>query len=109
MSASAEFVAFVKELLEPLGGGLSSGNFFGGRELRYHGRQFAWIIGSTLYFRVNDDTRPDFEAQGSQPFSYTTKKGEVVVRKFYTAPEMLLDDAEQLLAWSRRAIDAAPP
>lgn len=109
MGASAEFVAFVKELLEPLDAGLSSGAFFGGRELRYHGRQFAWIINSTLYFRVNDETRPDFEAQGSRPFAYNTKKGEVVVRKFYTAPDMLLDDAEQMVAWARRAIDAAPP
>lgn len=109
MGASKEFVAFVSELLEPLGSGLSSGLFFGGRELRYHGRQFAWIIGSTLYLRVNDSTRPQFEAQGSRPFSYTTKKGEVTVRKFYTAPDMLLDDAEQLVAWSRRAIEAAAP
>jgi DNA transformation protein len=106
MSASAEFVAFVNELLAPLGN-LSTGSFFGGRDFRYHGRQFAWIIGSTLYLRVNDDTRPDFEAEGARPFSYMTKKGEVTVRKFYTAPEMLLDDREQLLTWARRAIDAA--
>jgi DNA transformation protein len=45
-------------------------------------------------------------ANVEQPFKYTTKKGEVTVRKFYTAPEFLLDDAEQLLHWSRRAIDA---
>ena len=109
MGASAEFVAFVCELLEPLGGGLSSGPFFGGRELRYHGRQFAWILNSTLYLRVNDATRPDFEAQGARPFSYVTKRGEVVVRKFYTAPEMLFDDSGQMVAWSRRAIEAAAP
>jgi DNA transformation protein len=106
MAANVEFVRYIEELLAPLDT-LTTGPFFGGRALKYHGQQFAWIIGSTLYLRVGDTTRPDFEAEGAQPFKYTTKKGEVTVRKFYTAPEFLLDDPEQLLHWSRRAIDAA--
>ncbi len=44
-----------------------------------------WIIGSTLYLRVGDATRSDFEAEGAHPFKYMTQKGEVTVRKFYTA------------------------
>lgn len=106
MAANAEFVSYIKEQLAPLGF-LSSGRFFGGQAISYHGRQFAWVIGSTLYLRVNDASRADFEAAGAQPFTYMTKKGEITVRKFYTAPEFLLDDPAQLLTWSRRAIDAA--
>ncbi|MYM24104.1 TfoX domain containing protein [Duganella sp. FT135W] len=105
MAANAEFVSYIKEQLAPLGF-LSSGSFFGGQAINYHGHQFAWVIGSTLYLRVNDITRPDFEAAGAQPFKYNTKKGKITVRKFYTAPEFLLDDPEQLLSWSRRAIEA---
>lgn len=106
MAASAEFVGYIEEQLAPLGF-LSTSAFFGGRSINYHGRQFAWIIGSTLYLRVSDATRAEFEANGGQPFKYNTQKGEVTVRKFYTVPEFLLDDPEQLLTWSRRAIDAA--
>ena len=106
MSANKEFVSYIEEQLAPLGF-LSTGPFFGGRGIKCHGNQFAWIIGSTLYLRVSDITRPEFEAEGAQPFKYMTKKGEVTVRKFYTAPEFLLDDTEQLLAWSRRAIETA--
>jgi DNA transformation protein len=106
MAANAEFVSYIKEQLAPLGF-LSSGRFFGGHSISYHGRQFAWVIGTTLYLRADDASRPEFEAAGSQPFSYTTKKGEITVRKFYTAPEFLLDDPDQLLTWSRRAIAAA--
>ncbi|MYM68641.1 TfoX domain containing protein [Pseudoduganella sp. FT55W] len=106
MAANAEFVSYIKEQLAPLGF-LSSGRFFGGHAISYHGQQFAWVIGSTLYLRVNDSSRPQFEAAGSHPFTYTTKKGEITVRKFYTAPEFLLDDPEQLLSWSRLAIEAA--
>lgn len=106
MSANAEFVVYVRELLAPLGA-LTDAVFFGGRAFSYHGKQFAMIMGSTLYLRVDDATRADFEAQGSQPFSYATKKGTVLVRKFYAAPEALLDDPQLLLAWGRRAIEAA--
>jgi DNA transformation protein len=107
MSASAEFVAWMREQFAPLGAAVTDAVFFGGRAFSYHGKQFAWVMGSTLYLRACDATRADFIAQGAEPFSYSTKKGRVEVRKFYTAPEFLLDDSEQLLAWSRRAITSA--
>ncbi|ELX10440.1 TfoX domain containing protein [Janthinobacterium sp. HH01] len=97
----------MREQFAPLGAAVSDSVFFGGRDFRYHGQQFAWVIGSTLYLRVDDGTRAEFEAEGAAPFSYETKKGTVLVRKFYTAPEFLLDDPEQMLVWARKAIDAA--
>jgi DNA transformation protein len=106
MSASAEFAAFVSELLGPLGQ-LGHGKFFGGHAIKYRGNQFAMVMGNTLYFRVSDTTRPDYESRGSKPFSYSTKNGVVQVRKYYAAPEELFDDPPQLLAWARQAIDAA--
>ncbi|WP_229211488.1 MULTISPECIES: TfoX/Sxy family protein [unclassified Duganella] len=107
MAASAEFVGWMREQFAPLGAAVSDGAFFGGRAFKFHGLQFAWVIGSTLYLRVNDATRAGFEAEGAAPFSYETKKGTVLVRKFYSAPEFLLDDPEQMLVWARKAIDAA--
>jgi DNA transformation protein len=106
MGASAEFVVYMREQFAPLGA-VTDATFFGGRAFSYHGMQFAWIMGSTIYLRADDSTRPAFEAEGAQPFSYQTKKGEVFVRKFYTAPEFLMDEHEQLLAWARKAIAAA--
>lgn len=97
----------MREQFAPLGATLSDGAFFGGRAFKYHGQQFAWVIGSTLYLRVGDATRAEFEAAGAAPFSYETKKGTVLVTKYYTAPEFLLDDPEQMLAWARKAINAA--
>lgn len=96
----------MREQFAPLGA-VTDAVFFGGRAFNYHGKQFAWVMGSTLYLRVGDATRAEFEAQGAQPFAYSTKKGEVLVRKFYTAPEFLMDDPEQLLAWARKAVAAA--
>lgn len=106
MSASTEFVHFVRELLAPLGT-LSGGTFFGGHAIKHGGRQFAMVMGNTLYFRVSDATRPEFEKRGSKAFSYATKAKLVQVRKYFSAPEELFDDPQLMLAWARQAIDAA--
>ena len=81
--------------------------FFGGHALKHGGQQFAMIMGNTLYFRVNDQTRPEYEAKGSRPFSYPTKTRRVEVRTYFSAPDELLESKEELLAWARRAIHAA--
>ena len=106
MSASPEFVDYVHELLRPLGD-LKGARFFGGYGLKYGTRQFAMIMGNTLYFCVDATSRPAFEARGMQPFSYTTKKGRVLVRKYYSAPEELFEDPKQLVRWAKQAIAAA--
>ncbi len=106
MSASAEFVRYVRELLAPLGD-IRDGKFFGGHAMKHGANQFAMVMGNTLYFRVDDASRPAYEKKGSKPFSYSTKNGVVQVRKYYAAPAELLDDPAQLLAWARQAISAA--
>jgi len=106
MSASKEFVGHIRELLSSIGE-LSDGRFFGGHALKHGGRQFAMIMGNTLYLRVNDETRPEYVAKGSKPFSYLTKARRVEVRTYFAAPDELLESREALLAWARKAIRAA--
>lgn len=106
MGASKEFVGHVRELLSPIGN-LSDSTFFGGHALKHSGQQFAMIMGNTLYLRVNDETRPEYIAKGSKPFSYLTKARRVEVRTYFAAPEELLESRETLLAWTRKAISAA--
>ena len=81
--------------------------FFGGVGAFYGSTLFAMVMGQTLYLRVDDATRADFEAAGSKPFSYTKKDRAVTVATYYEAPAALFDDPEELLAWARRAVEAA--
>jgi len=106
MSASKEFVGHIRELLSSIGE-LSDGKFFGGHALKHGGRQFAMIMGNTLYLRVDDETRPEYVAKGSKPFSYLTKVRRVEVRTYFAAPDEVLDSREALLAWAHKAIHAA--
>lgn len=102
MSASPEFVCYVRDQLASFGT-LTEGQFFGGHAFKVHGIQFAMIMGNTLYLKVDDTTRPEFESRGSTPFSYLTKKGRVQVRKYYAVPEEVLEDTALLTQWAQQA------
>jgi DNA transformation protein len=66
---------------------------------------FALIADDTLYFKVDDATRGDFEARGSDPFRPYGEAGETM--QYYRVPEDLLEDAEELCVWAERAIGVA--
>ena len=107
MSAgSDDFVEFVKDQLASVRG-VSTSRFFGGIALASEGTQFAMIMGGTLYFVVDDRTRPHYEKMGSSCFSYETKKGRVAVEKYYAVPAEVLEDHEQLLLLARESIRVA--
>jgi DNA transformation protein and related proteins len=106
MSASKEFVSHVRDLLSPIGG-FTDGIFFGGHALKHDDKQFAMIMGDTLYFRVSDQSRAAYEAKGSKPFSYATKVRRVEVRTYFAVPEDVLDSRYELVVWARKAIHAA--
>lgn len=106
MTASSEYTEYVLELLEPIGP-VRTGRFFGGVGISKASLQFAMIMGNSLYFAVDDDTRKKYEQAGMQPFSYMTKKGRVQVRKYYELPEEILTDAEQLRLWANESIQVA--
>ncbi len=106
MSASPEFIEYVRELFVPLGS-LKEGKFFGGFAFKSGSKQFAMIMGNTLYFCVNDQTRPKYEVIGMESFSYSTKKGNVKVKKYFSVPEDLFENQEKLIEWANEAILSA--
>lgn len=107
MSAgSGDYIEFVKDQLGSLRG-VSTSRFFGGTGLSSEGTQFAMIMGGSLYFVVDDRTRPKYERMGSSCFSYDTKKGRVAVGKYYAVPAELLEDQEQLVSLARESIRVA--
>ncbi len=106
MTATTEYTEYVLELLEPIGP-LQTGRFFGGVGISNGFVQFAMIMGNSLYFAVDEDTRKKYEEAGMQPFSYITKKGRVQVRKYFEVPEDVLTDSEQLRLWANEAMHVA--
>ncbi|MBA9031105.1 TfoX/Sxy family protein [Rhizobium leguminosarum] len=82
--------------------------FFGGSALVRNGAQFGFVMKGTLYLRVDEAMRAEFEADGSEPFSYRAAGREVTVRRYYAVPAHVIDDPALLHSYAERALHATP-
>ncbi|SER03234.1 DNA transformation protein [Solimonas aquatica] len=80
---------------------------FGGHCLYARGTPFALVLNDTLYFCVDDQTRPRYQAMGSSCFTYETARKRVALARYYQVPGELIEDAEPLLELAREAVAAA--
>ena len=82
---------------------------FSGYGISADGIDFALALRAGLYFRADEATIPQFEAEGSKPFQYQQKStGKVVtVNSYWELPARLYDDSQELTEWARTALAAA--
>jgi DNA transformation protein len=80
---------------------------FSGFGISVEGVNFALALRAGLYFRADEITVPQFEAEGSKPFQYQTRAKTVMVNSYWQLPARLFDDTEELSRWARAALGAA--
>jgi DNA transformation protein and related proteins len=80
---------------------------FSGFGISVDGVNFALALRAGLYFRADEATIPQFEAEGSKPFQYSTRVKTVVVNSYWQLPARLFDDTDELSEWARAALGAA--
>jgi DNA transformation protein and related proteins len=80
---------------------------FSGFGISADGTNFALALRSGLYFRADEASIPQFEAEGSKPFQYQTRAKAVTVNSYWELPARLFDDSEELSVWARTALAAA--
>jgi DNA transformation protein len=80
---------------------------FSGFGISVDGVNFALALRAGLYFRADEQTIPQFEAEGSKPFQYQTRAKTVMVNSYWQLPARLFDDSEELAEWARAALAAA--
>jgi DNA transformation protein and related proteins len=80
---------------------------FSGFGISADGINFALALRGGLYLRADEQTIPQFEAEGSKPFSYQTRAKTVTVNSYWQLPERLYDDPEEMTGWARAALSAA--
>jgi len=106
MAASDGFAAYLREQLAPLGH-VALRRMFSSTGVFCHDVMFGLVRDDTLYFRVDAQTQGMFQDAGStMPFRYR-KGGRTIDLAFWQAPERLLDEPEELVAWARAALAAA--
>ena len=80
---------------------------FSGFGISADGINFALALRAGLYLRADEQTIPQFEAEGSTPFQYQTRVKTVTVNSYWQLPARLFDDSEELADWARAALAAA--
>ena len=100
-----QFVQYVVDLSQVIGP-VYSKRMFGGHGIFLEGIMFGLVFNSTLYFKVDCDSRERFISRGLSPFSYE-RKGKPTNLNYYQAPEEVLDDLDIMRDWSNYAFEAA--
>lgn len=99
-----DFVEHVCELLGPLGT-IRSKRMFGGWCIYVDEMPTGLIQDDTLWFKVDEGNRTDYEAAGAGPFKPFPDKE--MVMSYWQVPESVMDDRRAMVDWGRKAYEAA--
>jgi DNA transformation protein len=105
MAVTPSYRDYVLDQLSGLGR-VRANRMFGGAGLYCEELFFGIVADDTLYLKVDDSNRPDFIARGMAPFRPYRDRPELSMR-YYEVPADVLEDAEALVAWGRKAIRVA--
>jgi DNA transformation protein len=104
MANKREYLDFVLDWLAPLGG-ITSRAMFGGLAVYSEGLLFALVDDNVLYLKVDDETRPRFEALGLKAFQ--PNPNNPATMPYHPPPPEFFEDRDAMRDWGRAAIDAA--
>jgi DNA transformation protein len=104
MRVSEGFKSFVLDQLEELGD-VTPKAMFGGVGLYLRDVFFGIMAADILYLKVDDTNRMDYERAGSSPFMPYAHRS--VTMGYWAVPVGVLENASELAAWVRKAVDAA--
>jgi len=79
---------------------------FGGWGIYHDGLMFGLYASGRLYLKTDAHNVAQFEAAGSEPFTYT-QRGKVVKLSYWSALEAVWDEPDQASHWGRIAFEAA--
>jgi DNA transformation protein and related proteins len=103
MPNRATYIEFLIEHLSPLGE-ITTRRLFGGNSLYCDGIVFALAANDTLYLKVDDHNRAEFEAGGLAAFH--PFGDERLSMQYYQAPPEIFEDVDALRRWGTGAVAA---
>ena len=104
MPVSEEYLDYVVDQLGCIGEVVAK-KMFGGVGLYHDGFFFGLIASDVLYFKVDDETRPEYTAAHARPFQPYGE--ESYSMSYYEVPVDVLEDVDRLREWARGAVAAA--
>src|SRR5215467_11769677 len=105
MALSAGFREYLFDLLTPLGK-IETRPFFGLAGIKVDGAMVGFVQDEKIFLRTDEKSRPAYIDEGGRPLTFE-QGGETIVTSYYTIPDRLYDEADELLSWVRTARAAA--
>jgi DNA transformation protein len=105
VSVSASFKEFLIEQMAGFGP-VTIRPMFGGAGVYHNGMMFALLDDEALYFKVDETSRPAFEAENLPPFVYS-RNDQKIDMSYFRSPERCMDDADEMARWCRVAYGVA--
>lgn len=84
--------------------GIEARAMFGGWGIYQDGLIFAIIADGTLFFKVGESNRADYEKARSRPFVYSRGKHKTTTMSYWTIPEEVMENPEMLVQWVKQAV-----
>ncbi len=79
---------------------------FGGYGIYYGQAIIGVIVDNQLYFKIDELTKPDFEAAGGEQWIYESKTKQVAM-PYIKLPESHLEQRDTLSLWIEKAYEAS--
>jgi DNA transformation protein len=105
MAVTHDYLQYVLEQLEGLGHVVTR-RMFGAVGLYHDGLFFGLIAADTVYFKVNESSRRDYEVRGADRFRPFPEKPHLSMT-YYSVPADILEDADECVVWARKSLNAA--
>lgn len=102
---SSDFIAYLAEVLAPLGS-VRSKRMFGGVGVYIDDLFCAIIADDCLYFKGDEANEAEFVTAGCPPFTYE-REGISYAMRYYRVPEATMDEPAEMLRWARLGLAAA--
>ena len=105
MTNSNDYIDYIFDQLSQLNA-IRRKRMFGGLGVYRDDLFFAIISDNVLYFKTDQNNRPDFISYNMTPFEYRSK-GKTVKLDYYPVPDEIIEDADLFQAWAVKACNAA--
>lgn len=104
MAFSQDYLDFILEQLTPFGE-VTYKKMFGGVGFYKDGIMFGGLMGGKFHLKVNDETRPEFEAAGMNSFFH--RPNSKSKPKYYEVPVEIVEDRDELAKWVTKTFEIA--
>ena len=81
--------------------------FFGGEGIYSGSVMIGMVFRDIIYFKTDDETIKAFRKEGSAPFTFKKRGTEIIETTWFSLPDRLYDDLEELAYWARDALKVA--